>query len=358
MISKAIKGKDFTDQNLYVGIDVHHKSWAVSIYSDEFELKTFSQQPDVDQLISHLQTHYPRGKYHLAYEAGFSGFWIQRSFAHKGLNCQVIHPADIPSSDKENKRKTDKVDCRKIARGIKNGDLNAIYIPDEQMEADRLLVRARGKIIQDLTCVKNRIKAFLKIRGIAIPDSFKTSRWTQRFIKWLYEINIGEGSGKAALLAYIEEAEFLISREKRLQLAIKELSGTERYALGMHLLSSVPSIGLIAGMTLLTEIGDIKRFNKLDHLCSYCGLTPNCHSSGETERIYGMSRRGNPFIKTILIECAWMALRKDPALLLYYKELLPRMHPNKAVVKVARKLLNRIRYVLINQKEYVTGVSA
>ncbi|WP_350340240.1 IS110 family transposase [Paraflavitalea speifideaquila] len=109
-------------------------------------------------------------------------------------------------------------------------------------------------------------------------------------------------------------------------------------------------------MTILTEIGDKTRFRKLDHLCSYCGLTPNSHSSGETERIGGLSRRGNPFIKVILIECAWMAIRKDPALLLYYKQLLPRMNANKAIVKVSRKLLNRIRYVLLSQKKYVTGV--
>ncbi len=109
-------------------------------------------------------------------------------------------------------------------------------------------------------------------------------------------------------------------------------------------------------MTILTELGNIKRFKKFDRLCSYCGLTPNCFSSGETERVAGLSRRGNPFIKTILIECAWMAIRKDPALLLYYKKLLPRMNGNKAIIKVARKLLNRIRYVLWHQKEYVKGV--
>jgi transposase len=356
MILKAIKGKDFTGQNIYAGIDTHHKSWMVSIYSDEFELKTFNQQPDVDQLERHLKKNYPGAKYHLAYEAGFSGFWIQRSFAQKGIHCEVIHPADVPSSDKENKRKTDKVDSRKIARGLKNGELNAIFIPDESQEADRLLVRARTKMVHDLTTVKNRIKAFLKIRGIAVPVAYKRGNWSRSFIKWLREIEIVELSSKTVLLAYIEEAEFLIIREKQLQLNIKTLSGTPKYATDIKLLTSVPSIGLIGAMTLLTEIGNIGRFKKLDHLCSYCGLIPDSHSTGETERIGGMSRRGNSFVKTILIECAWMAIRKDPALLLYYKQLLPRMNANKAIVKVARKLLNRIRCVLISQKEYVTGI--
>lgn len=356
MLLKATKGKDFTDQNIYAGIDTHHKSWMVSIYSDEFELKTFSQQPDADQLERYLKRNYPGANYHLAYEAGFSGFWIQRSFSQKGIHCDVIHPADVPSSDKENKRKTDKVDSRKIAKGLKNGELNVIYIPDEHQEADRLLIRTRTNIVQDLTAVKNRIKAFLKIRGIGVPTTYRNGNWSRSFIKWLHTLQISEPSGKTALLAYIEEVEFLIAREKQLQVAIKSLSATERYAANMKLLTGVPSIGLIAAMTILTEIGNITRFKKLDHLCSYCGLTPNSHSSGETERTGGMSRRGNPFIKTILIECAWMAIRKDPALLLYYKQLLPRMNANKAIVKVGRKLLNRIRYVLVKQKEYETGI--
>jgi transposase len=356
MISNVIKGKDFTGQNIYAGIDTHHKSWMVSIYSDEFELKTFNQQPDADQLERYLKKNFPGANYHLAYEAGFSGFWIQRSFAQKGIHCDVIHPADVPSSDKENKRKTDKVDSRKLAKGLKNGELNVIYIPDEHQEADRLLVRTRTNIVHDLTAVKNRIKAVLKIRGTSVPATYKNGSWSKSFIKWLRVTQIAEPSGKTALETYIEEAEFLIAREKQLQESIKALSGTEKYARNMKLLTSVPSIGLIAAMTILTEIGNITRFKKLDHLCSYCGLAPNCHSSGETERIGKISRRGNPFVKTILIECAWMAIRKDPALLLYYKQLLPRMNSNKAIVKVARKLLNRIRYVLVSQKEYETGI--
>lgn len=303
-----------------------------------------------------MKKNYPGANYHLAYEAGFSGFRIQRSFVQKGIRCDVIHPSDIPGSDKENKRKTDKVDSRKIARGLKDGELHAIYIPDAEQEADRLLVRSRINIVHDLTAVKNRIKAILKIRGIIIPSAYGNGNWSSSFIKWLQGIEITENSSKITLQAYREAAAFLMAREKQLRLNIKALSDTEKYVTNTRLLTSVPSIGLPATLTLLTEIGDITRFKKFDHLCSYCGLTPNSHSSGETQRITGMSRRENPFIKTILIECAWMAIRKYPALLLYYKQLLPGMNGNKAIIKAARKLLTRIRYVLENQKEYVKGI--
>ena len=152
MNNKATKINDFTGHNIYVGIDAHLKSWAISIYSDEFELKTFSQEPSVDQLSGYLLQHYPGAHYKLAYEAGFCGFWMQRAFAAKSIDCSVIHAGDIPTSDKEKKRKADKVDSRKIARGLKNNELNAVFIPDEQQEADRQLVRSRAKIHEGYHC--------------------------------------------------------------------------------------------------------------------------------------------------------------------------------------------------------------
>jgi transposase len=355
MNASNFKVKDFTGHNIYVGIDVHFKSWAVSIYCDEFELKTFTQSPDVDHLFHYLSMHYPKATYHVAYEAGLSGFWIQRAFSQKGIDCKVIHPADVPSSQKETKRKTDKVDSRKIAKGLKTDMLRGIFIPEEEQEADRQILRSRAKLVKDITRLKNRIKSFLKLKGISIPQGYDNSKWTISFIKWLGEVDLS-ASNKITLDFYLDELHFLTEKEKQLRQAIKELSLTEHYSKNVQLLTTMPGVALIAAMTISTEIGDIRRFKKLDHLNSYCGLAPNTHSSGATERVTGISRMGNAIIKSTLIECSWMAIRKDPALLLYYKQCLPRMCANKAIIKVTRKMLNRIRFVLLNQQEYVKGV--
>jgi transposase len=358
MFTKSLKVTDFTGQNIYVGLDVHFKSWMVSIYSDEFELKTFSQTPNALKLGNYLRQHYPNATFHLAYEAGFCGFWIHRSFKTQGINCAVIHPGDIPSSDREHKRKTDQVDSRKIARGLKNDELNAIFVPGEQQEADRMLIRSRGKTVKDLTTVKNRIKAILKIYGIIIPANFTTGNWTNGFTDWLNQLSFNESSSKLSLQYYIQQASFLITQRKQIEQAIQSLATGSYYGDSVKLLTTIPAVGLLTAMTFLTEIGDVTRFRNIDHLCSYCGLTPDCRSSGQTERIIGITRRGNAILKTILIECSWMAIRKDPVLLLYYKQLLPRMNGNKAIVKVARKLLNRIAYVMRNRQPYVIGLVA
>jgi transposase len=356
MVTQVSKAKDFTGQNIFVGIDAHLKSWKVSIFSSEFELKTFSQNPDVEQLSGYLKRHYPGASYKLAYEAGFCGFWMQRAFCNRDIDCVVIHPGDVPSSDKEKKRKSDKVDSRKIARGLRNGDLNNVFVPDEQQEADRQLVRSRAKITKDITVVKNRIKSFLRVRGVEIPEPFSERSWSRAFIVWLSSLEFSSSSNKIALAVYIDELVFLIDKQKQLLKGISELSKTEHYKNNMRLLKTIPSIGSLSAMTILTEIGDINRFKKSEHLFSYCGITPNCHNSGERENIGNMSKRGNATLKTMLIECSWIAIKKDPALLLSYKQLLPKMTATKAIIKVARKLVSRIRFVLKNQKEYEIGI--
>ena len=154
----------------------------------------------------------------------------------------------------------------------------------------------------------------------------------------------------------INELRFLEEQKKQIDTCITELAKSDRYRSNLKLLQSIPSIGQLTGMILLTEIGDINRFKRLDELCSYCGVVPNCHNSGQSEKVGGLTRRGNNIIKRVLIECAWSAVRKDPALLLYYKEQIKKMKGQKAIIKVVRKLLSRIRYVLMNKKEYVLGV--
>src|SRR5512135_709001 len=109
-------------------------------------------------------------------------------------------------------------------------------------------------------------------------------------------------------------------------------------------------------MTLLTELHEINRFKNLDKLCSYVGLIPDTDSSGETERDTGITKRRNAHLRGILIESSWIAVRKDPALMMSFNTLCRKMPKTNAIVRIARKLLARIRYVLRNQEIYVPAV--
>jgi len=345
---------DFTGQTIFIGIDAHYKSWAVTLQSEEFELKTYSQPAITDVLFNYLQTNYPGAKYKAVYEAGFCGFTIQRALTLKGIECDVIHPADVPTSDKEKRQKTDKIDSRKLARMCKNNDMKGIYIPSIEQQEERNLLRARQKIVRDQTRVKNRIKSYLRFQGVEL-EGFEGRHWTKKYLELLRKTSFSTTAGTFAFKAYLDELDYLQQQASKLDEQIKLLSQSDRYKVNFSLLTSVPSLGLISAMTFLTEIGDINRFPRFDDLCSFIGLIPNCYSSGEVEKVGHITRRGNQHLKMILIECAWVAIRKDPALLQCYKELLPRMNGNKAIIRVARRLLRRIQHVLINKELYQKG---
>ena len=120
---------NFTGQPIYIGLDVHKKSWSVSIFSNYGEYKTFNQPPEVDKLVHYLSHHFPGALYYAAYEAGYCGFWVHDQLREKGIQCLVVNPADIPTKNKERRSKRDPIDCRKLARSLRNGEIEGIYVP-------------------------------------------------------------------------------------------------------------------------------------------------------------------------------------------------------------------------------------
>lgn len=344
---------DFTGQPIYVGMDVHKKSWSVSIHTEHVEHKTFSQPPEVEKLVNYLQRTFPGATYHSVYEAGFSGFWIHDRLREEGIHCMVVNPADVPTKDKERTGKADRVDCRKLARNLRNGDIKGIYVPSRAKVEDRNLVRTRQSMVRKQTRCKNQIKSVLLFYGILIPEE---GHWSRRFINWIETIRMAKTSGDLTLKAHLEELKHLRQIIANLNRAILSLSRTEEYRADVLLLKSVPGISTLTAMTLLTELYDISRFSSLDKLASYAGLSPDIRSSGETEHTLGITCRRNATLRTVLIEASWVAVRKDPALIIAFNKFALRMKKTNAIVHIARKLLNRIRYVLKNRQRYVPAV--
>ncbi len=159
------KELSFKGQNIYIGIDVHLKSWSVTLVSEATQLKKFSQSPDPDALYAHLARNYPEAEYHSVYEAGFCGFWIHYRLIELGIHNIVVNPADVPTTAGEKLRKTDAVDSGKLARSLRAGALKGIYVPESASLEIRSLIRLRGSITKDQTRQKNRIKSHLRHSG-------------------------------------------------------------------------------------------------------------------------------------------------------------------------------------------------
>ena len=351
------KQLDFSNQKIFVGIDVHKKSWKVCILHEKSFQKTFSQDPDPVILYNYLSRSYPGATYYSAYEAGFCGYWIHNELVSLGVNSIIVNAADIPSTQKDKMHKEDKRDSAKIAKALRSGELKPIYIPNDKTLNDRNLLRLRDNLTKEITRTKHKLKSFLLFHGIDIPEEFESGSksWTKVFVKWVEQIQMPEASGKFAIDIYLEEGKNKQKLKAETIQQIKILSESTFYRENIGLLRSVPGIGLITAMEILTELENINRFANFDQLCSYVGLIPSTHSSGEKERIGNITRRGHSILRTSLIESAWIAIRRDPAMLMAHTENCKRMKSTKSVIKIARKLLSRIQYVLKNKKKYECG---
>jgi transposase len=349
-----VKKIDFTGQNIYAGFDVHKKSWKVTIMAEDTFYKTFTQPPNPEVLYNYLKSNFPGGNYHSAYEAGFCGFWIHDKLTSFGVRSIVVNPADIPTTDKERVQKEDKRDSRKIARSLSSGTLIPIYTPTIQTQRDRSLLRTRTMLVKDMTRYKNRIKSFLFFYGINIDDVFTQSKthWSNRFMSWLESLEFDVESGKEALHLLISEFKNLRSSILKVTQQIRALSQTPTYKEQVTLLKSIPGIGLLTAMTILTELETIDRFSNLDKMCGYIGLVPSTKSSGEKEKNGDLTSRGHGVLRSAIIESSWTAIRNDPSLMKSYLTYLQRMDSNKAIIKIAKKLLSRIRFVLTNKVAY------
>ena len=349
----------FKGQNIYVGIDVHFKSWSVTILSETSVLKKFVQDADPDKLHRTLTTNYPEAEYHSVYEAGFCGFWIHDRLTALGIHNIVVNPSDVPTMNSEKLRKTDAVDSRKLAVSLRARQLKGIYTPDAEALEIRSLIRLKNSITKDMTRQKNRIKAHLKLLGITIPEEYASAsaHWSNRFIQWLREARTQTECGRRTLDLQIRQLEVLRGHKAEILKSIKELSHSKRFEDQLRLLMTVPGIGQTTGLSLLGEIVDITRFASAEQLAAYIGMIPMCHSSGEHQGTGDITVRAHAAMRAGLIESAWCAIRHDEALQLCYLNNCRRMPSAKAIVKVARKLVNRIYFVMKRHQPYVKAMA-
>lgn len=349
---------DFTGKDIFIGIDVHKRQWTITVRFNQMEHTTLSIDPAPEALQQYLHRRYPHGTYHSVYEAGYSGFWIHDALSRFGFKNIVVNPADVPTTGKEKDRKTDRIDSRKLARELENRSLKkGIYIPSVYHQQLRSLSRLRYRLVQDQTRMKCRIKGFLHFNGIPLPENHEMRHWSGDFINWLRGLEFREAAGADYLDICLNSLE---STRRQLADIIRRLREhshqPELKGLIHSQLCSIPGIAFITAITLYSELMDIKRFSSFDHLKSFLGLVPSVSSSDEREKKKGLTNRRNAYLRFVLIEAAWVAVRKDPAMSLAFAELTKRMPKQQAIIRIAKKLLNRIRYVWLNQTTYHVGI--
>ena len=348
---------NFAFHKVDVGLDVHKRSWNAAVFLDGMYIRNIHQPPSPKALHTFLATTYPGATYRCAYECGKFGYWIHRQFTNLNIQCLVINPADIPSTHKDEVYKNDCRDARGIGQALTAGQLKSIYVPSTEQEADRHLVRLRKKIWRDLVRCKNRVKGFLDFNGIPLPERFDNPNWSHNFIIWLQQLTLEHNASRLTLDYQVREVQLLRKELMSISNDIRRLMRSKKYKDLYYRLRTITGIGPLTAAALISEIGDMHRFSSFYHLNSFIGLMPMENSSGEKIMKGRITVRKHRQLRSDLVECAWTAKRNDPALALYYHNQLKRNKNGKAaIIKVARKLLSRIRYVWLSGQPYQTAI--
>lgn len=348
---KSTKKSSIEKPLIFMGIDVHKNSWEVRFGDESTNKKRVRfERPFVENLANYVKKHYPERRVKCAYEAGFSGFWAKRELEKLGFETLVVNPADIPTSGKDRVFKTDKRDSRKILAALRSGELEGIHCPSITEERDRAILRARAQIAKSERQTKNRIKSTLLFYGIDIPDGMDDSHWPKRFINWLNEI--AETKNLISLKHQLSLLNLIRKEHSSVLQSLRKLSREERHEKVCKILESTPGIGPLTSIKLKLELISMDRFSSTDKLLSYIGFVPTTNQSGESLRVGKMTKRGRSELRRSLIESAWVAIRYDPELGTLYETWKKKKSANKAIVKIAVKLVRRIRYIWIHNEPY------
>ena len=298
-----------SEHTLSVGFDVHAETISAAAAEDGRggEVRYLGRIPhspeSVRKLVKKLGG--PE-RIRVCYEAGPCGYGLYRQLTEMGVYCEVVAPTLVPVQSGD-RVKTDRKDALKLARCFRGGDLTAVWVPDEQHEALRDLVRAREAAKKDQTRARHRVGKFLLRNGRRRPQ--RTRAWGSVHMNWLRHQRFDTFAQQATMADYLGEVDHAIERlqrlEQALEQAIEEMPPTSKAL--VQGLQALRGVAKTTAVTVVAELGRLSRFDHPSQLMGYSGAVPSEHSTGGPgkERRGGITKTGNSHLRRVLVESAW-----------------------------------------------------
>lgn len=243
----------------------------------------------------------------ICYEAGPSGFVLARRLLQLGVECVVVSPSKTQRKPHE-KIKTDKRDATNLAKLFRNGDITEVRVPPALDEAVRDLCRARTDASDDLARAKQRLNSFLLRNGIRYSGK---ARWTPSHLNYLRHLTLPDPVQNLVLEEYLQAIDSGYDRVDRLATRMKEVLADWEWEPVVRALMACKGFQEVAAMTLISELGDLRRFDHPRSLMAFLGLVPGEYSSGSKRRQNAITKCGNSHARWMLVECA-QHFRKAP----------------------------------------------
>ena len=254
----------------------------------------------ISKLVRKLEPKYERLTF--CYEAGPTGYELQRHINSLGHECIVAAPSLIPKKPGD-RVKTNRRDAVSLAKLLRAGDLSAVWVPDRRHEAMRDLTRARETAVMDLRRKRQQISASLLRQGRWYAAAKKT--WTKAHVQWLVSQKFEQPERRIVLEEMILAMRQAQERIERLEQEIKARVPEWSLAKMVTAFMALRGIDLISAAVLLAELGDLSRFPTAPEVMGYLGLGCSEASTGDTIRRGPITKSGNRRARRTLVECAW-----------------------------------------------------
>ncbi|MBC8165474.1 MAG: IS110 family transposase [Bryobacteraceae bacterium] len=291
----------------FIGLDVHADTIAVAVAEPNGEVRPIGIIPNrlesIRKMVARLG---PANQLKACYEAGPTGYVLYWQLTQIGVACEVIAPTLIPAKAGD-RVKTDRRDAEKLARCYRNGDLTAVWVPDDAHEALRDLVRAREAAKQDQHRSRQRLGKFLLRHGVRPPDTIK-KKWTAKYMTWLNtNVHFDQPALESTYLDYVHEVHHMGERIQRLEKAIDAAieQAPEQIRSVVAALQALRGVAQMTAVTVVAEVGSLSRFQSPRQLMSYSGLVSGEHSSGNRIQRGGITKSGNSHLRRVIVEAAW-----------------------------------------------------
>ena len=246
------------------------------------------------------------------------------------------------------KVKTDKRDIERLLRLLIADMVPEVWVPPIHVRELRSLISYRWRLNKQITLTKNRLHSVWHQYNLQAPEGglFRDKNqawWQEQVFSPMVAIQVEHD---LKLLKQLEEHRVAINQE------LARLSNTEPWDAQMVYLMQIPGFGVVLGMIVVSAIGDISRFPHPKKLVGDAGLGAGVHDSGEKYSGKGITKQGRKEFRWAMVEVAWRAVGAYPYWKAQFETLKKRMHPNQAIVVIARKLLVTVWQVLTKQEPY------
>lgn len=343
-----ISGDGVANQSLTVGLDLGDRWSHYWIENGDGEMVESGKTKTTCEALS---VHFPAGqRLRIALETGTHSNWVRthlESLGHELIVANARELRGITASD----HKSDPHDAQKLAMYARVDPRILSPIQHRSLEAqhDLAVIRARAALVRVRTALINTARGLAKASGYRLPrtTSERAAKRCRTTLPAVLEASVGP---------LLEEVEQLRSQIEKMDIQIKQLA-EHRYPECARL-EQVPAVGPITAMTFLLTLEDPRRFRKSRDVGSFLGMCPRRNQSGQRDPQLGISKAGNVYLRSLLVQCAQCVLRKaapDSALKRWGLGLCDRGGKNakkRAVVAVARKLSVLLHALWVSGKPY------